>query len=450
MMDMKKQYLLGSFIISALLVPVLASAQSASDIQAQIQSLLSQITALQQQLSNLSSNTSTTVSTSSNSCPNLHRALSRGSRGNDVILLQQFLIVQGFLSNDSATGFFGSMTEAAVQKWQAQNSIVSYGDANTTGYGVVGAKTRAAFAARCGTTSPPTVRICTNDMVPVCATGQHIQRGAPDANGCPSAPVCVNDTTAQSCPTYNIPACSSGTLSSLGTNANGCNLGYRCIPAQQPTIPVQQSSSASITVLSPNGNETFNVGDGTKIKVSISGLGTPDIGWTYTAGLSMVPQRTGASIIPVSTSGGGFNAFNLVPQNGEQSFDWVVAQPTDVASTVFVSGQYKLRAEVVSVGPAPSCGPNAFCVAPRKTIATDDSDQSFTIVLPGRTVGQSCTYPGRSSTYPDGTQYITCHNGEDIFFEEDRVNGKSGVSCNTAGAVGYMCKNGSWSQQYSY
>src|SRR3989338_4835411 len=156
MVDMKKQYLVASFIISTLFVPLLASAATADEIRAQIQSLLSQITALQAQLNNL---TTSTISTPSNSCPNLYRALSRGSRGSDVISLQQFLIAQGLLSNDSATGFFWSMTEAAVQRWQAQNSVISYGDANTTGYGVIGIRTRVAIAARCGT-RPPVVQSC--------------------------------------------------------------------------------------------------------------------------------------------------------------------------------------------------------------------------------------------------------------------------------------------------
>src|SRR3989344_2605214 len=119
---MRKQYFLASFIISALLVPLLANAATVDEIRAQIQSLISQITALQAQLSNLTSDT-TTISTPSNSCPNLYRALSRGSRGSDVISLQQFFIAQGLLDSDSATGFFGPLTEVAVQRWQAQNSI---------------------------------------------------------------------------------------------------------------------------------------------------------------------------------------------------------------------------------------------------------------------------------------------------------------------------------------
>lgn len=180
---MKKQYFVGSIIMSALLVvPVLASAATADEIRAQIQSLLTQITSLQQQLSTLTSNTS--IPTSANaSCPNLYRVLSRGSRGSDVISLQQFLIAQGLLSNDSATGYFGSMTEASVQRWQAQNSIVAYGDANTTGYGVIGARTRAAIAAKCGATPVlPSVGSCeavTGGSCPQGSSGSYVTE-----NGC--------------------------------------------------------------------------------------------------------------------------------------------------------------------------------------------------------------------------------------------------------------------------
>lgn len=180
---MKKQYFVASFIIVSLLIPVLASAATVDEIRAQIQSLLNQITVLQTQLNNLTSDTSITTNTSLNTCPNLFRTLSRGSRGSDVISLQQFLIAQGFLSSDSATGFFGSMTEAAVQRWQAQNSIVSYGDAASTGYGVVGARTRSAVAAKCGARLvPPSVTSCpavTGGSCPEGFNGSYISE-----NGC--------------------------------------------------------------------------------------------------------------------------------------------------------------------------------------------------------------------------------------------------------------------------
>ena len=154
MKDMKKQYLIASFVISALFVPVLANAATVDEIRAQIQALRNQIAALQTQLNNLTSETQTTISTPPKSCPNLYRALSRGSRGSDVTSLQQFFITQGLLDGDSATGFFGPLTEAAVQRWQAANGIVSSGTPESTGYGRVGPATRQAMACS-GEGTPP-------------------------------------------------------------------------------------------------------------------------------------------------------------------------------------------------------------------------------------------------------------------------------------------------------
>ena len=249
-----KKYLVGSFIISALLVPVLASAATAEEIQAQIQSLLTQITALQQQLSGLTSNTSTTISITSNSCPNLYRALLRGSRGSDVISLQQFLIAQGLLSSDSATGFFGSMTESAVQRWQAQNSIVAYGDANTTGYGVIGARTRAAIAARCGTTTPPVVQSCPQYQIPICSAGQHVENGATNSNGCVGAPRCVNNSV--SCPIYN--ACPTSYTTNTSIDTNGCTK-ISCTP-WQPTGSLDASPTSGTAPLKVTFTAATNAG----------------------------------------------------------------------------------------------------------------------------------------------------------------------------------------------
>ncbi len=46
------------------------------------------------------------------------RSLKQGMRGNDVKTLQQVLISEGFLPADSATGFFGALTRAAVIRFQ--------------------------------------------------------------------------------------------------------------------------------------------------------------------------------------------------------------------------------------------------------------------------------------------------------------------------------------------
>ncbi len=87
------------------------------------------------------------ASAESVSCPSLTRTIKYGSKGPDVTQLQQFLARDTSVYPEAAvTGFFGKATEKAVQRWQAANGVVSAGTAATTGYGSVGAKTRAAIA----------------------------------------------------------------------------------------------------------------------------------------------------------------------------------------------------------------------------------------------------------------------------------------------------------------
>lgn len=72
----------------------------------------------------------------------LTRALGKGSKGNDVTVLQNFLITKGYLPFGNASGFFGSLTEKAVQDFQKANKLVTSGSPSTTGYGNVGPGTR--------------------------------------------------------------------------------------------------------------------------------------------------------------------------------------------------------------------------------------------------------------------------------------------------------------------
>lgn len=76
------------------------------------------------------------------------RGLSRGMSGDDVRETQEFLRSTGDL-DEEATGYFGEKTENALRNWQAREGIVSNGDRNSTGWGMVGVKTRAAMYRRC-------------------------------------------------------------------------------------------------------------------------------------------------------------------------------------------------------------------------------------------------------------------------------------------------------------
>ena len=79
-------------------------------------------------------------------CPLIQRLLARGSRGSDVAALQNYFISAGVLGASSASGYFGPLTEGAVQEWQASHGLISYGSPSTTGWGIVGPRSRALLA----------------------------------------------------------------------------------------------------------------------------------------------------------------------------------------------------------------------------------------------------------------------------------------------------------------
>jgi peptidoglycan hydrolase-like protein with peptidoglycan-binding domain len=83
----------------------------------------------------------------------LVRALGRGSEGQDVVVLQNFLIGRGLLAAGNSTGYFGPLTEAAVKSFQRAEGIVSSGDPLSTGYGNVGPSTRAKINSLLGVSS---------------------------------------------------------------------------------------------------------------------------------------------------------------------------------------------------------------------------------------------------------------------------------------------------------
>ncbi|MBU4480607.1 peptidoglycan-binding protein, partial [Patescibacteria group bacterium] len=82
------------------------------------------------------------------------KTMKLGMSSSDVKRLQQLLnsdpdtqiLVSGVGSSGNETEYFGSLTKEAVKKFQAKYGIVSSGDENTTGYGLVGPGTRAKLA----------------------------------------------------------------------------------------------------------------------------------------------------------------------------------------------------------------------------------------------------------------------------------------------------------------
>src|SRR3989344_440432 len=131
--------------------PLTASAATIDELRAHLATLVAQLTALQQQQQYGGSG----MITNPASCPTFFRNLYVGVRGDDVVSLQRFLIGQGLLGSESATGYFGPLTEAAVKRFQSGRGVVSSRTPGTTGFGGVGSRTRNAILAICTTSLPP-------------------------------------------------------------------------------------------------------------------------------------------------------------------------------------------------------------------------------------------------------------------------------------------------------
>ena len=146
----------GFIIIASLLFavsPLIASADAISDLQAQIAALtaqLNQLLAQRNQAQGLTPSTTGQPPTNTN-CSLGTRRLALGMKGDDVSCLQTILAQDpSVYPEGTISGSFGVLTEAAVKKFQCKNNIVCSGSPATTGYGLVGAKTRIALYASAG------------------------------------------------------------------------------------------------------------------------------------------------------------------------------------------------------------------------------------------------------------------------------------------------------------
>ena len=102
-------------------------------------------------------------------------SLDFGSRGSQVTELQTYLATNpDIYPSGLVTGYFGSLTQVGVQKFQVAQDIVSNGTPKTTGYGRVGPTTMARINSLMGSGSTPTsldkAPIFNNPLVQVTST----------------------------------------------------------------------------------------------------------------------------------------------------------------------------------------------------------------------------------------------------------------------------------------
>lgn len=137
--------------VALLLVATPVLAQS-TDVQAQIAALLAQVAQLTKIIAELKGGAMTPSTATTPACLNLTQSMGpddtdEGTSG-EVSKLQGFLVSQGHLAAHLPRGYFGPATMRALQAWQKQKGIASSGDADSTGYGFFGPKTRTQM--RCG------------------------------------------------------------------------------------------------------------------------------------------------------------------------------------------------------------------------------------------------------------------------------------------------------------
>lgn len=161
-------FLMRKLALSITLTPVfflalftVTNAQTSSSLQAELNALLAQLAALQSQLQTNTGSTNTIPPVSGSAygaCPNIVRTLQQGLSGSDVTALQAFLAADSRIYPEgTVSGYFGLLTQYAVQRFQSRHGLVTSGTPNTTGYGLVGPGTRNLIASVCrgGTPTPP-------------------------------------------------------------------------------------------------------------------------------------------------------------------------------------------------------------------------------------------------------------------------------------------------------
>ncbi len=194
--------------------PIAASADQLSDLQTEVQALSQWLAQLQQK-----AGSGQGVSAPTSSCGAIVSPLGPGSSGLAVSQLQQFL------ANDPSvypqglvTGYYGSLTVAAVQAFQVKNGISSSGTPSTTGYGRVGPHTLTAIQSQCGGAPG-------NGGVPTGPVGGFIQV-SPVLGSAPlqvNVQATVNTTDNCGASTYTIDFGDGGQQQQINVPAGSCN-----------------------------------------------------------------------------------------------------------------------------------------------------------------------------------------------------------------------------------
>lgn len=345
--------------------PIITNAATAAELAAQAEALLLQVAALQAQLSAQTGGTVSVPSTvvSSASCPLIGRVLKRGSTGDDVTRLQRFLAVDASIYPEALiTGYYGTLTEAAVKRWQTRYNIVSSGDAESTGFGVAGPRTAAAISLQCSTTGSTGGGVGGGMNVSTPTVGGFIQVTPVVGNAPLTVRVTATVNTVNSCQAVNYALeWGDGTIpQSIPVPAGACN------QVQQSYTHVFLYGGTYILRLSAGQHSTTAT-------VQVSGIGAPVpintivTGATTPVSLSISSPTGGQDFKRGDAVTIAWNAGGSIPSNSQVTLDLYTSNGQKVASNDVIAvtsnavGSLQWTVPLSSSASCPSTSPKGLC-----------------------------------------------------------------------------------------
>lgn len=194
-----------------------------------------------------------TPSPTSSSLP-LPRNLTIGSSGSDVVFLQKYLAQTGDYTYGEITGYFGSVTQAAVQRFQCRLNIICSGSAGTTGYGVAGPTTRQVVLQNPQqevVVAPPPAASCVVGGSTIPTSGSKTFYSQPTVS---SGESCATYSAVRTCtdgtlsgnPLYQYPSCSEPQSLECTFNGRTINSGGSVIAFQSSSVAADASCFSQI------------------------------------------------------------------------------------------------------------------------------------------------------------------------------------------------------------
>lgn len=342
-------------------------------------------------------------------CYNINPNTVPGSTSGDVGTLQTVLINKGFdipaiSQNVTSRGYFGSQTQTAVKRYQAQEGLTVTGVLDTQTISrlnstpcppLVSAADIVVVSPKTGGQwirgSTQTITWQNKRLPPVCPTGANCSAPAPkyyDIRLSPYQPPCTGNTCAASlqvAPFTIAKEVSSLTYTwSVGKvlNVKGlaeaapdgrytmmiCQSGTsNCSSSEAYFDIVASGSTPSFSVRSPNGGETWQIGT----QQTVSWGGISNIPETYRLWIRL----SGGSILNGSVK--------VLNPSSYPNGTYTLTVPDSIfvqdVGTALPSGQYKLKLTLLDGDPCVSvttCNPNYVW---GKVVSEDTSDATFTI-----------------------------------------------------------------------